>query len=171
VFQNAAYETSDDFINSVLTGVSLVNEALQISYVESVGVRTLDAIIPAGEADLKRYLLPQLIGFFDVAPGALKHSILEGVSEYGQGGQLVSRVVIMRGALGMPIDLMPMMLAIDSRFTKIAGVHAVLDNDCAIPERFDWDDARVRKNLQAAKAGATKAFYQAVTKEALNEWK
>lgn len=170
IFQTTAYENSVQFIDNVLEGVRVVHEAVQLSYVEGVSVRTLDAIVPQDGKALARYLHPQLLGFYGLSSGELKQSALQALSEYSENCQLIARVVVLHGHLGLSLDLMPLTLTISPRFAQVNCDHAILDNDCAIQRRFDWDLAVVKESLRRAKAGVTEAFDRAVTEEARIEW-
>jgi uncharacterized protein (TIGR04255 family) len=171
VYQTTAYETSATFIDALLNGIQVIHGELQVNYVDAVSMRTLDAVIPEEQESLQVYLHPQLLGFCGAAKGDLKHSILEGVRSLDATTQLISRVAILSGSLGLPLDLMPMTLVINPRFNRTQGVHAVLDNDCIDQERFDFDIGGIRSRFRKVKNNITEAFYSAVTEEALNRWK
>ena len=171
VFETTDYDNSELFIDALMVGIGIVHETIQLNYVSGVGVRTLDAVVPSDGSELGAYLHQNLLGFYGLSAGNTQHNVLEGVSKYEEMGQIVSRVVIIRGGLGLPFDLLPMMLGINPRFTQTNGIHAILDNDCTIQERFDWDSGQIRRNLKSAKAAVSEAFYQAVTESALNQWR
>lgn len=172
VFQTTSYETSDEFFATVVSGIQLINETVDLSFIESVGVRTLDAVLPGADEDLRDYLRPHLLGFYnDNNLGQLQHNILESAFAFGQSGLSVRRVVIMRGALGLPIDLVPLQLVLQPKFASVSGFHAVLDNDRIERGRFNVSIEEITGRLKQMKAGVTEAFYSAVTETALKRWR
>lgn len=170
-YQTTSYETSEQFLSQLLNATSVVHSAVNLAYVEQIGFRTLDAIVPDDEHPLESLLKPELLGFYPAANGELKQNILEGTSTIGSTGFLVRRVVIIHGALGLPIDLMPISLAINMRFMSINRWHAVLDTDYAERQQFDFDLEDIGKRLRTVKDGASNAFYGAITKAALDLWR
>jgi hypothetical protein len=102
----------------------------------------------------------------------VKRSILEGVFAQPGNGLLVSRVAIFfDGGLGLPIDLMPILLTIDPKFTSTDGEHAILDNDRNEPARFDFDVEQIREKFVSLKLDLSNAFYEALTDHAIEQWK
>jgi uncharacterized protein (TIGR04255 family) len=170
-YQTTNYETSQDFKSRLMTAIKIVHKELNLDYVEQIGFRTLDAIIPTPDHPLETWLKPSLIGFYSSTGDNLKHSILEGVSTIGPSGFLVQRVVILHGALAIPLDLMPITLTIDARFTSINDWHAILDTDFTAREQFDFDLDTISERITTVKKEASNAFRSAVTKSALDLWR
>jgi uncharacterized protein (TIGR04255 family) len=170
-YQTTNYETSQEFKSRLMTAIRIVHKELNLDYVEQIGFRTLDAIIPSQDHPLEVWLKPELLGFYLSTNGSLKHSILEGVSTVGPSGFLVQRVVILRGRLAIPIDLMPIALAVAERFTSIDDWHAILDTDFTAREQFDFDLDAISERLTFVKEEASKAFRIAVSSLALDLWR
>jgi len=170
-YQTTSYETSQEFKNRLMIAIRIVHEELNLDYVEQIGFRTLDAIIPNQDHPLENWLKPALLGFYSGMNDILKHSILEGVSTVGPTGFLVQRVVILRGSLAIPIDLLPISLVIDRRFTSVNDWHAILDTDFAAREQFDFNLDAIGEHLTAVKEEASKAFRSAVSSLALDLWR
>ena len=61
-FQTTAYETSDELRLALLQGIEIVHKIVGLEYIQSISLRTLDAIIPRPNEDLSTYLQPNLIG-------------------------------------------------------------------------------------------------------------
>jgi uncharacterized protein (TIGR04255 family) len=154
-----------------MTAIRIVHKELNLDYVEQIGFRTLDAIIPNQDHPLENWLKPALLGFFSGTNDGLKHSILEGVSSIGSADFLVQRVVIIRGALAIPLDLMPISLVIDTRFTSVNGWHAILDTDSTAREQFEFDLDAIDERLTTVKQEASKAFHSAVSSVAWDMWR
>jgi uncharacterized protein (TIGR04255 family) len=159
------------FLDGFLKGIDVIHRAAQLEYVEGIGIRTIDAVVPVKGENLRDYLKPQLLGFYESDLGDVKHSILEGVFSFAVNSLLVSRVAILKGALGLPLDLMPIVLSIKPKFTDTNGDHAILDNDRSEQIQFDFDIEEIRKKFFMLKVDVSKAFYNAVTEGALQRWK
>jgi uncharacterized protein (TIGR04255 family) len=169
VFQTSAYETSAEFSNALLTGIQLVDEIVGLSYVEGVGLRTLDAVIPESGRQLDFYLNRQVLGFHGLLQGELRHNITENVTALPTGQQ-VSRVVILSGVLGIPMDLFPITLTLGQKFQELNGLHAILDLDHSRQERFEFDLKEIRDRVLQVKHGVTDVFMKIVSPEALTSW-
>jgi uncharacterized protein (TIGR04255 family) len=169
VFQTTAYETSDEFYDALIKGIQLVDEAVGLSYIEGVGLRTLDAVVPASGRPLDFYLNGQVLGLYGLLDGQMKHNITENVTTFPTGQQ-VSRVVIVTGPLGIPMDLFPIQLTIDQRFQAVNGIHAVLDLDHNRQDRFEFDLSEIGERVRQVKSGVTDVFYRVTTKQAIEAW-
>lgn len=168
-FHTAAYETSNEFFDALIRGLQLIHEIVGLSYVEGVGVRTLDAIIPSAGRALEFYLRPQVLGFHGLVGGDLRHNITENVSALPTGQQ-VSRVVILQGILGTPADLFPIALTLAPKFQALNGLHAILDLDHNNQQRFEFDLEEVRTRVGQVKEAVSTVFKSVVTQEALQAW-
>jgi uncharacterized protein (TIGR04255 family) len=171
VYQTTNYDTDDEFISHILDLTAVVHKQVGLDFVDQIGFRTLDAIIPDDRHPLEALLRPELLGFYLGQSGDLRQSHLEATFQIGSTGALVRRVVILHGQLGLPIDLMPVSLQIDPRFTSINSWHAILDTDSAERQQFDFDPDKIGERLRAVKEVASQAFYDAVTKTALDLWR
>ena len=169
VFHTTAYETSKEFFEALLKGLELVDETVGLSYVDSVGLRTLDAIVPSEGRPLDFYLNRQVLGFHGLIDGDLKHNITESVSMLPTG-QRVSRVVILHGTIGTPVDLFPISLTLAQKFQKLNSLHAILDFDHSNQQRFDFDLDEVESRVLEVKQALTRVFKSVVTQQALETW-
>jgi uncharacterized protein (TIGR04255 family) len=169
LFHTTAYESSEKFIAPLIRGLEIVHTAVSLAFIESVGVRTLDAIVPAEKEELSAYVHPGLLGIWPQLSGTLKHSVSETVVE-GSYGQLRSRTARVEGKLGVPSDLFPLSLQIRKNLQNLNCQHVVLDNDCIQRERFEFDIDEVTNRLASVKSALSNVFKLSVTKEALKEW-
>jgi uncharacterized protein (TIGR04255 family) len=169
VFHTTAYETSDEFYEALLSGIRLLDEAVGLSYIEGVGLRTLDAVVPSGGRPIAFYLNNQVLGLYGLLSGEIKHNITENVTIFPTGQQ-VSRVVIAIGPLGTPVDLFPIQLTIGKRFQEVNGIHAVLDLDHNRQDRFEFNLSEIEERVRQVKAGVTDVFYKVTTTEARDAW-
>ena len=165
IFHTTAYQNSGWFISSLMHGLEEVNKRVGLSFIEGVGIRTLDLIRPETEQGLEELVDTRLLGIKSSLQGAVKHSISELVLD-GPHGQLTSRLVQLNGKLGIPVDLSPLTLLLPEKLQGFEGFHAILENDCSQQKRFSYDEAEVRSRLEQVKEGVTTPFYVATTDHA-----
>jgi uncharacterized protein (TIGR04255 family) len=170
-FQTTQYETFETFSATFLDGLGIVHDALRLAFVERIGLRYLDAILPLqANESLRDYLVPEVLGLSAHAKGKLQHSISETVSIVGLS-QLVTRVLIQEGRVGLPLEIAQLAPAIDPRFTQQeAGVHAIVDNDASIAHREVFDLAKISEHLDFLHDEIKALFESTVTKQALSAW-
>jgi uncharacterized protein (TIGR04255 family) len=172
VFHTTAYETSEHFLESILKGISVVNDAANLGYIESVSVRTLDAVVPDSNTTLDAYLNPKVQGLSQGFNGKLKQNVMESFWEFPTTGLLISRVTVTKGALAFPMDLFPLQLELKPELRQLNEVeHALLDNDRQEKQRFKFNLEEIRKKFLVVKKDATEAFEQEVTPFALERWR
>ncbi|HET7108119.1 MAG TPA: TIGR04255 family protein [Candidatus Acidoferrum sp.] len=171
VFHTTAYETSEHFLQKVLGGISIVQKYAELTYIESVSIRTLDAVIPEPDQNVREYLNPAVRGLSEGLDGHLKHSVMESLWEVPPHGVLISRVAIVKGALATPMDLFPLALELKPELRKLdLGEHALVDSDRQHKERFAFDPEEIRRRLLVVKRDATLAFQKSVSQFALERW-
>lgn len=170
VFHSTQYEHFEDFSEKVLKGLSLVHEVIELSYTQRIGLRYLDAVIPAADKTLADYLAPSLLGLSMSVPGQLTHSFTETVSRIDDG-TLVARAVITEGGLAMPPDLFPMTLPLPNRFGEPSGQTAVLDTDYFVEHRNKFNIDHARDQLWSSHTVIGDTFKSSVTDHAISSWK
>jgi uncharacterized protein (TIGR04255 family) len=169
VFHTTAYDTFADFLKKTISGLELVHKIVDLAYVERIGLRYLDAVIPIGDDILQQYLNPSLLGFSANLEGRLSHSFTETVTAI-EDGNLVARAVITDGLLALSPDLFPLQLELQPRFAEINGRNAVLDTDYFVAKRNSFNLMEVEDQLQKAHDIITNAFKVAVTDYAREKW-
>jgi uncharacterized protein (TIGR04255 family) len=171
IYQTTDYLDSDTFLNTLSSGLLLIHEHVQLAYVARVGIRTLDAIPFEDLETLRQFLNVGALGSYGVLGGNLLQSISQLNLSFGEHGTLITRVALLNGKIGVPQDLGAITLKLKDWISKIDGMHAVLDNDSFIEERFDIDEAVIEKALREAKLQATNAFKMSVTEYAMKQWR
>jgi uncharacterized protein (TIGR04255 family) len=169
VFHTTTYDTFADFLQKTITGLNLVHEIVDLAYVERIGLRYLDAVVPMDNDTLQQYLNPSLLGFSANLEGRLSHSFTETVTVI-EDGNLVARAVITDGALALSPDLIPLQLELQTRFTAINGRNAVLDTDYFAIKRNNFDLKEIENQLLNAHDIITNAFKISVTDYARERW-
>ncbi|NJN38438.1 MAG: TIGR04255 family protein [Acaryochloridaceae cyanobacterium CSU_3_4] len=169
VFHTTAYDTFADFLQKTISGLKLVHEIVELAYVERIGLRYLDAIVPMDDDTLQQYLNPSLLGLSINLEGHLGHSFTETVTIF-ENGTLVARAVINDGGLAVSPDLLPLKLELQPRFAAINGRNAVLDNDYFVTDRSDFDPGAIKNQLLAAHDIIANSFQVSVTDYARQRW-
>ena len=169
-FQTTSYDTFETFSETFLKALSTLNEALSLSFVERIGMRYLDAVQPSKDGEtLRDFLIPQVLGLSMLAGGQLQQSVSETVCQT-TAGQLVSRVLIRHGHVGLPMELGGLAPAIDPRFTLREGLHAIVDTDASFAQRESFELSQVEARLTALHDEIGKSFNATVTDPARASW-
>lgn len=171
-FQTTDYDTFETFSKQFFAGLEIVHQCISLDYSERIGIRYLDAVVPAGgESELKDYLAPGVLGL----AGRLPKDVPIGLSLSEthipvQGANLLSRTIIQNGPLGFPMDLAPQGLQVSQRFKEVSGVHAIIDTDASQEGREAFDLGRLRERLDMLHTKIRMAFDASVTEYALKMW-
>ncbi|MDR5832166.1 TIGR04255 family protein [Caballeronia sp. LP006] len=169
-FQTTEYETFDAFSRALLAGLGTVHDALQLDFIERIGLRYLDAVLPSGEKEsLRDFLVPEVLGLSLRDHAQHQHSVSETLVT-SPAGQLVSRVIIRHGQVGLPVELTSLAPNIDPRFTQHVGLHAVIDTDASVTQREVFDLEKIEARLTALHNEIDKCFKAIVTDHALATW-
>ncbi|MCF6266368.1 MAG: TIGR04255 family protein [Desulfuromusa sp.] len=168
--QTVAYDTSDTFFADFLKGMEIVHSILQLDFIERIGLRYFDAVIPESERDLSDYLVPEVLGLSHKLDGELGHSFTETVT-MNSSDQLVSRVIVQDGLVGLPPEIAPLAPQINSKFTETEGRHAIIDTDAFCPRRDAFSLEGINLKLSDLHMEIEKSFKLTVTNFALEEWK
>jgi len=169
MFHTTAYQDSDHFIGALLNGLAILHSHVDLSYLDSVAVRILDAVVPRQGEDLNIYLQPGALGLRDVYSGKLLQSITAAVFET-PNGQLTARSISLNGKIGIPAELNPVALRFSDRIQAVNQSHVVLDNDCQSIERSAVDLKDLERRVRAVKAITKQAFDKSVTPRAIEIW-
>jgi len=169
-FHTTNYDTFETFSATLVKGVSILHEVLHLDFVERIGLRYLDAIQPTKEDEsLKNFLVSEVLGLSQRSEGQLQHSMSETIVTMA-AGQLVSRVLIREGRVGLPMELAGMGQTIDPRFTQHEGMHAIVDTDASFAHREIFDLTNVSERLAALHDEISKSFKATVTAYAETAW-
>ena len=169
-FQTTSYDTFETFFETFLKGLGILHDALRLDFVERIGLRYLDAVQPSKDDEtLREFLVPEVLGLALRGEGQLQHSISETIV-LTAAGQLVSRVLIRHGHVGLPMELGGLAPIIDPRFTQRESLHAIVDTDASIGHREVFELSKVRARLTALHDEIVKSFNATVTDHARASW-
>jgi uncharacterized protein (TIGR04255 family) len=169
VFHTTAYDNFANFLEKTISGLKLVHEIVELAYIERVGLRYLDAIVPIENDTLPQYLNPSLLGLSATLGGNLRHSFTETVTDI-ENGTLVARALSSEGGLALSPDLFPLQLALQKRFTEINCQHTVLDLDYFLANRINFDITNIETQLINTHSIITNAFEVSLTDYARERW-
>ena len=170
--QATEYDTFESFAGEFFKGLQIIHDTVKIAYVERVGTRYLDAVVPKeGESGLPKYLKREVLGLAQVLADDI--SVSRSISEthfQASAGRVLARAIIQSGPLGFPLDLQPMGVNVAPRFSAVRGVHAILDTDASYEGRHPFDMAWLRERLDGLHTNVRAAFDSSVTPHALHVW-
>lgn len=170
VLQSSSYGHFDAFRTSFLEGLERVHKIVKLNFIEKVGLRYLDRVMPASDETLDIYLQPAARGLPSISGAARQHAYMEALHQLGQI-QLTSRVIIQAdGKLTLPADIHTFNMRLEERFIDYHGPSATLDNDAFFSERESYGADQVDKRLQELHDVISDAFRSIVTNDALHRW-
>jgi uncharacterized protein (TIGR04255 family) len=168
--QTTAYDTFETFSAMLLTGLGFLHSAMRLDFVERIGLRYLDAVQPFKDGEtLRDYLVPEVLGLSLRGEGQLQQSVSE-TTVSTTAGQLISRVIVRNGQIGLPMELGGLALVIEPRFTQHEGLHAMVDTDASIVHREAFELSKVEERLTALHDEIDKSFKATVTNHAWASW-
>lgn len=169
-FQSTAYNTFETFSETFLKGLGTLHDILHLDFIDRLGLRYLDAVQPNQENEtLRDFLVPEVLGHALRDGAQLQFSMSETTATTA-AGQLISRVLIRNGHIGLPGELSALAPTIDARFTRHEGLHAIVDTDAFILHRDKFDIAAMTDKLAALHEDIKQAFEATVTPHALATW-
>lgn len=168
-FQATDYDTFEKFSECMSSVLTIVNETISIGFIERVGIRYLDAVIPNEAETLSDYLVPEVLGLTFKVTHKLSHSYTETVSTHDEGG-VISRVIIHDSQVALPPELAQTSYPLNPRFTKFKGLHAVIDTDGYFEKRVSFDQEQIIRKLDELHNDIVNAFKSAATPHALKIW-
>jgi uncharacterized protein (TIGR04255 family) len=168
-FQTTEYDVFETFVADFLKGLQAVNEAVNLSYTDRIGLRYLDAVFPKSGETIRDYLSASILGLTEKIDDTIVHSFSETLVKR-ENVNVRSRVIIQDGEMGFPPDLQPMTLKVGERFGQLRGRHAIIDTDGWSESRETFNLDRIREQLDLIHSGIDKTFRASVTENALKAW-
>jgi len=110
-----------------------------------------------------------VLGLSNKLEGKLAHTFNETVTLH-TSGQLVSRVIIQDGHVGLPPEIMVLAPRIDSKITEPEGRHAIIDTDAYCENREKFNIEKIGSKLIELHDEIEKSFKATVTTFAINAW-
>lgn len=171
-FQTTDYQTFENFLGELINGIELLNDVVGgLSFVDRLGLRYLDAVIPLHGQDLAQYLPSELMGL----PARLKttgfsYSFTEALVVLPNVGAVTTRTIIRNGQISFPQDLRPDPLKLSRRFEGANTEHAVIDTDASYSEREAMTIFAIKDRFTKLHSEIEKSFNATVTDFARASW-
>lgn len=175
-FMTTDYDTFGPFMAELKLGLEILCEAVGgLSFIERLGLRYLDALVPRESESIGLYIAPQLQGL----PGSVQpllpkakfaYSFAESTLVDEEIGKIVARTMIQNGRLGFPPDLQPALLQINDRFRDVVGEHAILDTDGSFIQRQAFAISEVDSRMNQLHKLIDLVFRASVTSYAREMW-
>lgn len=169
LFMTTDYNNRDDFLSKTLQGLGLINQVLNLDYVQQVGVRTVDVICPSGGSAPKDYFNGLLDGF-SPPEGAELMSKLSETAFWVSGGKLVCRAFQTKRGIAMPNDLTTEPLKPNQKFADYDGVTATLDIDHYVNKRGPFSLESLQERIVHSHNVVAQMFYESISAQAKQDW-
>lgn len=168
--QSTDYGRFEIFSKGFEEALERVNEAVGLDFIERVGLRYLDRIVPLAKGEaLQAYVAKEALGLRDLLGGDAAHSYCETLTQVN-GVKLFSRVFTHTAQLGFPPDLGQVPLQLQERFLGPPVLHAVLDTDGFIERREQYSIETVHKYLDDIHGVIGSAFRTITMPHAKKMW-
>jgi len=173
-YQTTHYETKNEFLPELLQGLSAVHKVVTLDHIARLGLRYLDAVLPAPGKTVSHYLVEGLNGISFGANQcyAMSEFIFDTeTAPLVQSGRLVVRVYKGEGPLGFPPDLLPYGLQTMPRFQIAEAVsHAIIDTDHFVEGTMPVDFDRIKEQLASMHTAIKQSFEATITPFAKEAW-
>ncbi len=174
-FQTSHYDTFEPFLRAFMRGLETVHKNAELSFYERVGIRFLDAILPADGEDVSTYLAPNMLGLFGKMENRkFVHAVSETRTQEGRA-DLTSRAVIyhqdVSGPIAFPADLAGQYVKIMDKFNPVSGTYGVIDTDSSQGGREKFNLKSIEEAFISLHSVLRESFDLMVTPHALNVWK
>lgn len=167
--QSTRYGSFEDFSELFLKGLAILHEVVKLDFIERIGLRYLDRIVPSNSESLCLYLTSDVMGLGNRIGGKVLHSYFETLCQ-ADTIKLLSRILTAAGGVQFPPDLMPGTLVVDARLAKYDGLYAILDNDGFYETREVYSLNAVQKHLMEIHEIIKEAFRATASDHAFKVW-
>ena len=176
-FQTADYNVFETFLKIFRDVLSIVHDKVSLDYIERIGVRYLDAVVPKEGDEIEQYLTTEVLGMSNKvktfkSPGKLVHSYTETVSSNeAAGSTLVAKVVIQNGKMSLPPEIAQVSYPIKEKFLAVNGPFAIIDTDgFKNTDQMPFDLEMVCQTLDDLHLEISESFKETATALALKFW-
>ncbi len=173
IYHTTQYQERGSFFNELLEGLKIVHGVVGLDYIERIGLRYLNAVMPTTGETISQYIQPEAQGLSGKFDEGLLHSMVETVAQLSCG-TLISRALTVKSQSDyppLPPELLPLPLVIQNRFSSCNGIVTVLDNDCFLDSRIEYSVPVIEEALYKLREGISVAFENTITPFAKEQWK
>lgn len=168
-YQCADYSNYENFSECILKFLEIVHKKITINYIERIGIRYLDAVLPAENESLADYLVPEVLGLTYLGD-KITHSYSESLSINNDGTGLVSKVFITKDPIGLPPEMAQSAYPLNPHFTNHMGLNSVIDTDGYFEGRKTFDLKMIEQKLNDLHEQIVASFKLTATPHALKVW-
>jgi len=172
-FETTRYGTWREFLAEAMRGFRLVADTVGgLSYVDRIGLRYLDAVVPTANESVHDYVNREFHGLsarLHDAGAAYEHSFTESRLRVENVGVVVARVLFQHSRLAVPPDIQ-LELTLEEKFTRIEGENALLDTDGSWEKRESFDLAAIEARFTSIHDLMSKVFECIASPHALKTW-
>ena len=174
VLSTAEYKGCNDFTETVIKGIDAINSVKELDFIDRIGVRHIDLVIPSEDKKAHEYISPNLHGINN--SDSLKRVNQMTESAFTDGSRwIVCRNMLREFPAGLiaPESFMGLIeLNVDSKFTLPSNQEiACIDIDAFIQDRLSFDLQGIEQNLYELRKSMEPVFRSSITELALGEWK
>lgn len=170
IFQTTNYDSFDMFLDQIIKGLNIIHESVGLAYIERVGLRYLNVILPDNEKKIDDYIMPFLLGFPIIKNGNIIQTYSETIAQINEGN-IAIRVVKNKNVIPLPPDLHPFLLQPSNKFMTPFQTDCVsLDIDYAVSKRINYDIEKIKNQLILSHDIVEDMFKSSVTEDALKIW-
>lgn len=168
VYMTTNYKTIGDFVEKAVAGIRIINEVVGLSFIQKVGVRTVDVILPSEGKTPSDYLNGQLDGF-RIVEGDLVQKMCETVVNTN-GGILICRALQSAQGISLAPGLEIEPLTPQEKFISYDGTTGTLDLDHYAEKRSKYDPENIAERILQAHKVTSSMFYKSISDTAREEW-
>jgi len=169
IYHTNRYENFSRCRAETLKALEILHKQVTLDYVDRVGMRYLDAIVPLGGLSLADLVKPALLGPGGDLPGKLEQGFSE-TRKAVDGGGLVLRTLVNEHALVIPPDLQNQTLSLSPDLRELRGTNMLVDTDYFVERRFAFDLQAVAAQLDSSRAVLVGTFKGIITEKAQQLW-
>ncbi|MGH1606235.1 TIGR04255 family protein [Yersinia proxima] len=173
-FHTTNYITHEPFISSLMQGLNKVIEYAKPSFINRLGLRYLDAVMPHANETVEQYLVNELHGVdFGLQPiQSIQEAVFStSVEPLIQSGVMVTRIHKMNSQLGFPPDMLPNGLIPLPQFTNTEQRwHAIIDMDHYVEGYMPIEPHMIEKQLLSLHGKVKESFHKMVSDFAIDKW-
>lgn len=173
IFATVEYQGRDHFAKEIIDGIAAINKIAKLDFIDKIGVRHIDLLIPSSGKTPLDYINSQLHG---VQVDSLKrvNQTTESVYTINEKQWVVCRTMLRAFSEGIidPESFMGLIpLNVNTKF-NIASTQEIicLDIDAFIQERMDFDLDVIKSNLTNLRISMEPIFINSVSNMALEQW-
>lgn len=172
-YHTTHYQTHEELFSELLLGLKIVHELINLEHLSRVGLRYLNAVVPAQAETVNHYLINGLHGICLDVPNlySFSESVFDTTKLFPCKGTLIHRIHHRLGEIALPPDIASIGLRPMRKFMdQTLSSNAVIDLDHFIEGRMSLNFREINAHLGLLHGYVQKAFQSTITKKAQDTW-